>query len=107
MQTINFRYQNSASLYLSSQQTSSGCQQTLKEVMIPYCSPFHFHLRNRALETLLVRTSQTEAIMQKWVNLTGISAVGENFHVFVTYTHIIHIYMNLLREMPDSFKIMV
>lgn len=48
-----------------------------------------------------------ETILQNWVNLTGISAMEVNLHVFVTYTHTQKIYINLLQELPDSLKVMV
>ena len=47
-----------------------------------------------------------KTILQKWVNLTGISAVGLNLHLFVTYTNTNkNIY--LIQNLPNSFKIMV
>jgi len=47
-----------------------------------------------------------KTILHKWVNLTGISAVGLNLHLFVTYTNTNkNIY--LIQNLPNSFKIMV
>lgn len=48
-----------------------------------------------------------ETILQNWVSLTGISAMEVNLQAFVTHKHTHKIYINLLQELPDSFKVMM